>query len=462
MTVPAGRASAWPISARAARSIRHSSTCSASLRSASPRRWPLGESGFGTLLYLAPEILRGGPASVQADIYAFGVVLYQLVIGDFTRPFAPDWQAGVPDELLRGGYRAGGGRRSRQPDRRCGHAGSAPALARSAAHAAGRWRRAIGRRTRRRRRALERAHARRGPLLVLFATLLIGLSVSVWLYLRAEQANRRAQQAAATSEWRDVVPDQRTCCLRPIPISAPTRISASRICWLPPRQISTSVSSPARSNAPPIEEALGHAYSGLGDAQGGAAASGLGARRPLETAQRCRSGDAAGPARPAGTGQGDPGQYRRAEDGSGTSSRSSRAMPKRSCARAMPSQRRIATRYGSSKRCIEPLKRLMTEARNRLGPHNEFFLESESTLAKVMALDQRFDEAIPMAREALALTAEVDGPKHPLVADRKYRLAEGAERSRAARRGDPVVRRGACGSARRLGPGNRGIGHDRQ
>jgi len=37
---------------------------------------------------------------------------------------------------------------------------------------------------------------------------------------------------------------------------------------------------------------------------------------------------------------------------------------------------------------------------------------------------QQFKEAIPMAREALALTREVYGPDHLLVQDRKFKLAE--------------------------------------
>ena len=37
----------------------------------------------GTPLYLAPERLRGEPASVQSDIYALGVVLFHLLTGSF-------------------------------------------------------------------------------------------------------------------------------------------------------------------------------------------------------------------------------------------------------------------------------------------------------------------------------------------------------------------------------------------
>ena len=54
----------------------------------------------GTRLYMAPELLEGKRATLQADIYALGVVLYQAVVGDFTRALAPGWRRDVDDELL--------------------------------------------------------------------------------------------------------------------------------------------------------------------------------------------------------------------------------------------------------------------------------------------------------------------------------------------------------------------------
>src|SRR5690606_14941671 len=54
----------------------------------------------GTLGYLAPELIEGRAASIQADIYALGVMLYQLAAGDLSRPLAPGWQRDIQDELL--------------------------------------------------------------------------------------------------------------------------------------------------------------------------------------------------------------------------------------------------------------------------------------------------------------------------------------------------------------------------
>jgi eukaryotic-like serine/threonine-protein kinase len=53
----------------------------------------------GSQLYMAPETLQGKAATIQADIYALGVVLYELVAGHF-KPLAPGWQRDIDDELL--------------------------------------------------------------------------------------------------------------------------------------------------------------------------------------------------------------------------------------------------------------------------------------------------------------------------------------------------------------------------
>jgi serine/threonine protein kinase/DNA-binding winged helix-turn-helix (wHTH) protein len=55
----------------------------------------------GTLMYLAPEVLVGQSPSASADVYALGVLLYQLIVGDFRKPLAPGWEAQVEDLLLR-------------------------------------------------------------------------------------------------------------------------------------------------------------------------------------------------------------------------------------------------------------------------------------------------------------------------------------------------------------------------
>ena len=58
-------------------------------------------SQSGTQLYMAPELWAGKPASTRSDIYSLGVVLFQLLVGDFSRPVTTDWARAVPEPLLR-------------------------------------------------------------------------------------------------------------------------------------------------------------------------------------------------------------------------------------------------------------------------------------------------------------------------------------------------------------------------
>lgn len=55
----------------------------------------------GTPLYLAPEVAAGQSATIKSDVYALGVTLYQLLVGDFRRQLAPGWENDIDDPLLR-------------------------------------------------------------------------------------------------------------------------------------------------------------------------------------------------------------------------------------------------------------------------------------------------------------------------------------------------------------------------
>lgn len=59
------------------------------------------ESLSGTPLYLAPELLAGQVPSVQTDVYALGVLLYQMVVGDFNKPVVSGWEEDIEDAVLR-------------------------------------------------------------------------------------------------------------------------------------------------------------------------------------------------------------------------------------------------------------------------------------------------------------------------------------------------------------------------
>jgi serine/threonine protein kinase len=78
-------------------------------------RTNLAAMPHGTRLYMAPELLEGKPATMQADIYALGVLLYQIVAGDITRALAPGWERDIEDELVRADIAAAV---DRDPERR--------------------------------------------------------------------------------------------------------------------------------------------------------------------------------------------------------------------------------------------------------------------------------------------------------------------------------------------------------
>lgn len=62
-----------------------------------------GDAGAlsGTALYVAPEVLTGQSPTPASDVYALGLLLYQLVVGDLRRPLTAGWEEGVADPLLR-------------------------------------------------------------------------------------------------------------------------------------------------------------------------------------------------------------------------------------------------------------------------------------------------------------------------------------------------------------------------
>ncbi len=58
-------------------------------------------SEAGTHLYMAPELFSGSPPSVSSDVYSLGVVLYQSLVGDFSKPITVDWDKSIEDRHLR-------------------------------------------------------------------------------------------------------------------------------------------------------------------------------------------------------------------------------------------------------------------------------------------------------------------------------------------------------------------------
>lgn len=61
----------------------------------------LGEQQSGTLMYMPPEVLAGHLPMPSADVYALGILLYQMLVGDLRKPLATGWEHDIDDPLLR-------------------------------------------------------------------------------------------------------------------------------------------------------------------------------------------------------------------------------------------------------------------------------------------------------------------------------------------------------------------------
>lgn len=154
------------------------------------------EDSSGTPLYLAPELLAGQSPTVQSDVYALGLMLYQLVVGDLRRPMASGWEIDVADELLREDIAAA---TDGSPTRRL--ASVAELIERLRGRDSRRRERerlrAVEARAVRAEHRLERSRARRPWIGAALGVLLVGLAVSLWQFHRAGLARDEAQRQAA-------------------------------------------------------------------------------------------------------------------------------------------------------------------------------------------------------------------------------------------------------------------------
>ncbi len=214
-----------------------------------------GDDG-GTPLYLAPELRAGPQPTAQSDLYALGVILYQLVVADLRRPVAPGWEREIDDELLREdiGLAAAGNPADRLGD---------------AAELARRLRTLDSRRSRlqvqrqaqaeakRLRAALQRSRIRRRWQQALVATLLVGLGLSSWGFWSARRA---ADEARAAVEF---VSEDLLAATDPFGGGRPTLSLQALLNEAAPRLDQRLAAHPlARAE---MAYAMGRAYEGLGD-----------------------------------------------------------------------------------------------------------------------------------------------------------------------------------------------------
>lgn len=156
-------------------------------------------SWSGTPLYLAPELIAGQSPTAASDVFALGLILYQLLVGDYRRPLATGWPRDIDDALLVEDIAAA---TEGDPARRLQSAAElaqrleglplrrqARDAAASQAHAAA----ALAERERRRR-------ARRPWLVAAVAALAAGLAASLAFHARAVEALRVATHESTRAQ----------------------------------------------------------------------------------------------------------------------------------------------------------------------------------------------------------------------------------------------------------------------
>ena len=158
-----------------------------------------GNATTGTLLYLAPELTRGETPTIQSDVYALGLLLYQIVIGDMRRPLVPGWQREVTDELLQQDIAAA---TDGNPNHRLTSVGElANGLRRIPERRAELARqRALEQSERQAHEHLKRSRARRPWLIASLASLAVGCLVSSILYYQSRRAYLAAEEQRTRAE----------------------------------------------------------------------------------------------------------------------------------------------------------------------------------------------------------------------------------------------------------------------
>ncbi len=159
----------------------------------------LDADSSGTPLYLAPELIAGQPPSVRSEVYALGLLLYQLLAGDLRRPLAPGWDAAVDDPLLAATIAAA---TDVDPARRLPTVSAlieqiATLDARRDAAAQERRREA---RLQAAEAALARSRARRPWVAAATAALGLGLATTLWQYRSAVAAREEAVAQASLAQ----------------------------------------------------------------------------------------------------------------------------------------------------------------------------------------------------------------------------------------------------------------------
>ncbi|MES2684400.1 MAG: tetratricopeptide repeat protein [Pseudomonadota bacterium] len=224
---------------------------------------PSPDAASGTPLYLAPELLGGQQPTVQSDLFALGIVLYQLVVGDFKRPLATGWQRLVDDPLLCSDIAAVV---DLDPARRLADAGelarrlkSLPARRAQAAAEGARMAESEALR-----QALIKSTTRRRLLRAVALASCLGLGLSLWQFALARRAQAAAEKAAAESQAiAAFVTEDLLQLADPLGVARP-RLTVRDLLDEASRRLEPRLPNQPLAQSK-ILHALGDAYKGLGD-----------------------------------------------------------------------------------------------------------------------------------------------------------------------------------------------------
>ncbi len=365
-----------------------------------------------TILYRAPELSVGGAPTVLADLYALGVILYQLAAGDLQRPLAPGWESDIADPLLREdiAFAAAG-----DPAKRLADAAELARRLRTlpARHAARAQAEAEAAELVRSRRALDLARARRAPVLALLGVLATGLVASSWLYLRAQ---REAARAIAVTRF---LTEDLLSAANPALVADPN-VPISRVLALAAADLNHRFA-PGSLDRAEIEAAIGGAYAGLADAD---------RARPLLRAAlatfRTRLGEDAPQTQSVRLAMGALAERIVDDDGAQEAGRAILAAHPRDPATALNGRYYVLVgeygHNGDDTACVTTARALWADSQRALGALHPMTLRAESELAFCLAAAQQVAEAISLATDAVALTQKVYGADHLLVQERRYVL----------------------------------------
>jgi non-specific serine/threonine protein kinase len=380
----------------------------------------LGDASSFTSLYRAPELLAGGVPTVQADIYALGVLLYQLVAGNLSLPLAPGWERRIDDTLLR-------------EDIAAAAAGDPAARLSDAADLATRLRSLRQRRADRARldaeaaeaaslrRALELARARRAPLRALFAVLVMALAATTALYVQADRAQSRAESEATRARTVTAfLTDDVFSAANPA-LGADPNIPVRKVLDLATADLDRRFP-PGSPDRAAIEAAIGSAYAALADADHAQPLL-----RSALASLRASHGDADPQAQAVRLALAALAEHRLDDDGMREAGQELLASHPRDAETLLAARFYVIVggcgANGNAASCADALRPVFEDSVKRLGPLHPFSLKVESELAHRLGDAQMVAQAVPMARETVARTLQAYGPDHLLLQERRFDLA---------------------------------------